>query len=41
MDTEQFTEAYWYSVRYESGFSIIFQVIEIENGSPIFAGKMG
>jgi len=41
MGTEQFTENFWYSAQYESGFSIIFQVVEIENGSPTFCRKDG
>lgn len=30
MGIEQFTKDYWYSARYESGFSIIFQVLEAD-----------
>lgn len=40
-DTNKFAKYNWYSAVYESGFSIIFQVVEINNGSPIFCRKDG
>lgn len=41
MSIEQFTKDYWYSARYESGFSIIFQVLEIDKDGFTLCRKDG
>lgn len=41
MRAEQFTENFWYSAMYPSGYSIIFQVIDISNGEATLCRKDG
>lgn len=41
MSIEQFTKDYWYSARYESGFSIIFQVLEVDKEGLTLCRKDG
>jgi len=41
MDSQKLIVNDWYSAQYEGGFSIIFQVIEVNNGDAIFCRKDG
>jgi len=41
MDTEHFIQNNWYSAQYENGFNIIFQVIDIKDGSMTLCRKDG
>ncbi|MBB4035402.1 hypothetical protein GGR21_001295 [Dysgonomonas hofstadii] len=41
MDAKNLIKNNWYSAVYKSGFSIIFQVTDIDNGSPTFCRKDG
>lgn len=41
MDAKRFIKQDWYSAKYESGFSIIFQVVEIKDNSMTFCRKDG
>ena len=41
MSNDQFTKDNWYSARYESGFSIIFQVLEVNKDGLTLCRKDG
>jgi len=41
MNTGGFVKDNWYSAVYESGFSIIFHVVDIADGSPVICRKDG